>query len=304
MNSSRAYRLVLLLVVASGLAACYGKRAWHSEGADQKTSSETCQLSEEDAAGVNGDVSTDVHAANTYRETVAHIFEKDQIGELDCLASRARSNKERFLGGAWKLHELYKAISKPFQYPVHSTDEDWESLLRRLQRWQAADPQSITVHIALAEAYIGYAASARGYGADNTVSESALKLIAERAREAKKVLQGARSLPSKDPEWYAAMLEVAGLQHWTEADKRSLLHKMCCIFLNVLVAPWGLAQTQQLWDVLLSIPLVLFKIFLFLLALVVIESSLAMLRLFRITEFLGAAFATAVAAMITKLLLM
>jgi len=36
---------------------------------------------------------------------------------------------------------------------------------------------------------------------------------------------------------------------------------------------------------------------------VVIESSLDKLRLFRITEFLGAAFATAVAAMITRLLL-
>jgi formate hydrogenlyase subunit 4 len=54
----------------------------------------------------------------------------------------------------------------------------------------------------------------------------------------------------------------------------------------------------------LSIPLVLLKIFVFLLVLVVIESSLAKLRLFRITEFLGAAFATAVAAMITKLLMM
>ena len=55
---------------------------------------------------------------------------------------------------------------------------------------------------------------------------------------------------------------------------------------------------------MLSIPLILLKIFLFLLALVVIESSLAKLRLFRITEFMGAAFATAVAAMLTKLLMM
>ena len=93
----------------------------------------------------------------------------------------------------------------------------------------------------------------------------------------------------------------AALMKWGGSMKFFIL---CCIFLNVLVAPWGLAQTQHLWDVLLSIPLVLFKIFLFLLALVVIESSLAKLRLFRITEFLGAAFATAVAAMITKLLLM
>ena len=46
----------------------------------------------------------------------------------------------------------------------------------------------------------------------------------------------------------------------------------------------------------------LFKIGLFLLVLVVIESSLSKLRLFRVSEFLGAAFVTSVVAMITGLL--
>jgi len=54
-------------------------------------------------------------------------------------------------------------------------------------------------------------------------------------------------------------------------------------------------------EVLLAIPLVLFKIFCFVLVLVYIESSLAKLRLFRITEFLGAAFVISVIAMITQL---
>ena len=47
----------------------------------------------------------------------------------------------------------------------------------------------------------------------------------------------------------------------------------------------------------------MFKVFCFLLVLVVIESSLSKLRLFRIAEFLGAAFITSVAAMITKIFL-
>lgn len=76
---------------------------------------------------------------------------------------------------------------------------------------------------------------------------------------------------------------------------------LLCVFLNVLVTPWGLAQTESLTAVLLAIPLVLLKIFFFVLALVVIESSLAKLRLFRIPEFLGAAFITSVAAMIASL---
>jgi formate hydrogenlyase subunit 4 len=75
---------------------------------------------------------------------------------------------------------------------------------------------------------------------------------------------------------------------------------LLCIFLNVLLAPWGLAAGTAPAPVLLAIPLILLKIFIFLLVLVVIESSLAKLRLFRITEFLGAAFIISVAAMIMR----
>jgi formate hydrogenlyase subunit 4 len=54
-------------------------------------------------------------------------------------------------------------------------------------------------------------------------------------------------------------------------------------------------------EVLLAIPLVLLKVLCFILVLVYIESSLAKLRLFRITEFIGAAFVISVVAMITRL---
>jgi len=98
-------------------------------------------------------------------------------------------------------------------------------------------------------------------------------------------------------------LEYSGrdfaLMKWGGAMKFFVL---MCIFLNVLVTPWGLAHGRTLVDVLIAIPLVLLKIFMFLLVLVVIESSLAKLRLFRITEFLGAAFITSVVAMITGLM--
>lgn len=76
---------------------------------------------------------------------------------------------------------------------------------------------------------------------------------------------------------------------------------LLCIYLNVLVTPWGLAQSQTLGALLLAIPLVLLKILCFVIVLVIIESSLAKLRLFRISEFLGAAFITSVAAMIARL---
>ena len=90
----------------------------------------------------------------------------------------------------------------------------------------------------------------------------------------------------------------AALMKWGGQMKFLVL---ACIFLNVLVAPWGLAHGQLPTDVLAAVPLILAKILLFAVLLVVIESSLAKLRLFRITEFLGAAFITSVAAMITSI---
>jgi len=76
------------------------------------------------------------------------------------------------------------------------------------------------------------------------------------------------------------------------------LFVLISIFLNVLVTPWGLARTITVHDLAVAIPLVLAKVFVFALVLVAVESSLAKLRLFRISEFLGAAFVISVAAMI------
>ena len=90
----------------------------------------------------------------------------------------------------------------------------------------------------------------------------------------------------------------AALMKWGGQMKFLVL---TCIFLNVLVAPWGLASPQPLSDIGLAIPLILVKILIFAITLVVIETSLAKLRLFRISEFLGAAFITAVAAMVASI---
>jgi formate hydrogenlyase subunit 4 len=91
---------------------------------------------------------------------------------------------------------------------------------------------------------------------------------------------------------------AAALMKWASAMKFFVL---ICIFLNVLVTPWGLAQSMAPGEVLLAVPLVLLKVLCFILVLVYIESSLAKLRLFRITEFLGAAFVISIVAMITRL---
>lgn len=90
----------------------------------------------------------------------------------------------------------------------------------------------------------------------------------------------------------------AALMKWGGQMK---LFVLMCVFLNVLVTPWGLARSQTLGAVLFVVPLLLLKASALVILLVIIESSLAKLRLFRIGEFLGAALITSVAAMITRL---
>ncbi len=91
----------------------------------------------------------------------------------------------------------------------------------------------------------------------------------------------------------------AALMKWGGCMKFFVL---LCIFLNVLVCPWGLATTGSFGQLLLAIPLILLKMLAFLVVLIFIESSLSKLRLFRISEFMGAAFVTSVVAVVIQLI--
>jgi hypothetical protein len=208
--------LLLLLVATSGLALA----------ADQKSNPNPCNIGEKDAPGLTGDLGTDLHAGSNYSGTIARMLKEERFEELDCLADHARSGKERFSGGGWKLHALYAGLETPIQYPItHATQEDWNIHLQRLQRWVTTRPKSITARVALASAYLDYDADARGDGYANTVSQTGWKLFAERTAEAKRILDEASALPTKCPEWYSAMQEVAQSQNWGAARERALFEQ-------------------------------------------------------------------------------
>ena len=79
----------------------------------------------------------------------------------------------------------------------------------------------------------------------------------------------------------------AALMKWGGAMKLMVL---ALVFVNVLVTPWGLAANTNWHALLLAIALVLLKLLAFVLVLALVETTLAKLRLFRITEFLAVAF--------------
>lgn len=87
-----------------------------------------------------------------------------------------------------------------------------------------------------------------------------------------------------------------GLLQWGSAMKQLILYT---IFLNVFIAPWGLAGDRHLGSVLGAIAALLAKAAALGLVIAVIDDSFAKLRLFKITEFVAAAFLLAVVGVFT-----
>lgn len=172
-----------------------------------------CNLSQEEMQGLSPDTGTDANALDEYIAAASWMLHQERFDQLDCVADRARANKERFPGGHWKIHELYKGLFNPVP-AKHATEEDWQDLMQLLQRWIQTHPKSVTSRVALASAWIYYATEARGGGYANTVSENGWKLYAERTAEAEAALDQAASLSVKCPESYIVKLNIAQHRSW------------------------------------------------------------------------------------------
>ena len=84
--------------------------------------------------------------------------------------------------------------------------------------------------------------------------------------------------------------------HWGSATKQMVLF---VILLNVFIAPWGMASTRTLPAIGLAMAAILLKALALGCVIAVLDNSFAKLRLFKITEFVSAAFLLAVLAVFT-----
>jgi len=102
------------------------------------------------------------------------------------------------------------------------------------------------------------------------------------------MIETARAFEHSGP-FYALLL-------WGSAIKQLVLY---VILINVFVAPWGLAASQQLGSVLLAVVSLLAKAAVLGIVVAVIDDSFAKLRLFKIAEFVAGAFLLPVVGVFT-----
>jgi len=175
------------------------------------------------ASADNEAAESDSQPARAFRITVRHLFDDEKFEQLEAIAAKARSQKERFLGGAWKLNVFYNTIQGPGS--LTATDAVWNAHMERLQRWIEAKPESITPRVALAQAYLRFAWKARGKGYGDTVTSNGWKLFGERVQQARETLEKAEAVSTKDAQWYRNMQTVALAQGWDRGQTDDLLQK-------------------------------------------------------------------------------
>ncbi len=88
---------------------------------------------------------------------------------------------------------------------------------------------------------------------------------------------------------------LLALLKWGSSMKQLILY---VLLINVFAAPWGLAGSRAVGSVLLAIPVLLAKAFGVGAIFTVIDNSFSKLRLFKITEFMAAAFLLAILAVL------
>ncbi len=101
----------------------------------------------------------------------------------------------------------------------------------------------------------------------------------------------------------AMILEYSG-RHLALIEWASMMKLFLFVTLGIAsFFPWGIAKSEDLINIAIAVPVLLFKLGIVGIGLVMIETGLAKMRIFRVTEFLGSAFLFATIGMMSYFML-
>lgn len=159
------------------------------------------------------DIKADNNAILSYQIQVRDYLYRGEYDLLEQVAAKARSLKTRVPGGYWELGLFYAGLSAPGAGD-RAPEVEWQYHVGKLKDWSAASRESVTARVALADTYLQYAWRARGKGFANTVTEQGDESFRERLATAKSLLDEAKGMGARCPQWYAVMLKVGLGQGW------------------------------------------------------------------------------------------
>jgi hypothetical protein len=129
----------------------------------------------------------------------------------------------RTASGLWKLTFFYIGlVALPETY--FSNDDQWNKTKEKIQKWIAAYPKSPAPYIAHSKLL-----QARSWYLRNSSHKSFSSFIWDSPEKnidaAKQILEVNKTISSRDPEWYTAMIEIARTQSWKIREVKTLFNE-------------------------------------------------------------------------------
>jgi hypothetical protein len=143
------------------------------------------------------------------------IKRRDFVG-LEAVARAFRTNRERFIGGGWKIHSFYVLTSTPMGERIG--EAEWRSHIKYLQDWKKAIPRSVAARCSLAKAYIGFAWFARGGTYASKVPDSAWPSVGERLAAAFIEARQVAQLTERCYGYFEVLLDLGTREAWPRAE--------------------------------------------------------------------------------------
>ncbi len=156
------------------------------------------------------------------REVAANAFKAGRYAELDEMAERFRTERERTGSGIWKLDEFYNGLS------IWSLETDvGEATFDRFEagalEWTVERPKSITAKLVYAGLLQNHKWFKRGYDFWQRLTPEQRDGFWEYHVKEREYLVSVYTPASADPRWYAMMMENALQERWSDSEFDALV---------------------------------------------------------------------------------
>jgi len=156
-----------------------------------------------------------------YRMETRTLYNNQRFADLESRAKDLHTSKAKFGNGIWKITLFYNCLECREEEP----ESMWQLHEQIHKNWVSQYPNSITARVAQADFFVSYAWHARGADYANKVTQQGWRLFRERLAEARKILDQAKDLSEKCPEWWRVCMTLARGQSWSREDFNQLFEE-------------------------------------------------------------------------------